>query len=376
MKTVISILAQPICGLLIFLFITPQLVLGATEITGKVTEKRYDSVKVVFKAHDNASPTTGDRVDFTKSFKGSKYKAKAGHGVVTEIGNDFAWVKIIKKPVALKMTGVIQATGQATLYLMLKSEYKKFLENRDNNILIFIEQHAQNGNDDAQNMLGIIYIDGEGGVKPDIKKGLKWFRKAAAQGNAGSQYYLALSYLFEEDPPDYEKAARLFRQAAEQGHAKSQNNLGWLLKSGRGVKKNDVKVVMWYRKAAIQGLHESQAGLCSMYMSGGVGVSQDYAEALRWCRKAANSKIASSQVNMGMMYEFGLGITKNFAEAVKWYRMAAEQDTALAEFYLGLMYEKGKGVPESRSEAIKWYRKAGAQNHKDANTALKRLGAQ
>ena len=109
MKKMVSLLIQCFCGFAILLFIVPQPVLGAAKITGKVIQRRHNFVKVTFKAQKNASPAIGDRVDFSKLLKG--YKAKGGYGVVTETSRDFVWVKIKKKPVKVKMTGIILATG-------------------------------------------------------------------------------------------------------------------------------------------------------------------------------------------------------------------------------------------------------------------------
>jgi len=105
MKKIVLLLRKCICGVSILLFVVPQPVLAATEITGKVTEKRHDSVKVTFEVQNNASPAIGDRVDFKKVIQG--YAVKAGYGEVTTVKSGFVWVRVVKKPVDLAMTGVI-----------------------------------------------------------------------------------------------------------------------------------------------------------------------------------------------------------------------------------------------------------------------------
>lgn len=82
---------------------------AAMAITGTVSEKLANSVKVEFKPHKTAVPKIGDLVDFKKIIKG--FDVNAGQGEVTEIGEYFAWVKIEKGRPGLKMTGIITATG-------------------------------------------------------------------------------------------------------------------------------------------------------------------------------------------------------------------------------------------------------------------------
>ncbi len=91
------------------IFILQSVSYGATQITGTVTARKGDSVKVEFEPHKTAGPKIGDRVDFKKIMQG--IEVTAGNGEVKETSSGFVWVKIQKKPVKLDMIGVIQATG-------------------------------------------------------------------------------------------------------------------------------------------------------------------------------------------------------------------------------------------------------------------------
>jgi len=116
---------------------------------------------------------------------------------------------------------------------------------------------------------------------------------------------------------------------AKQGDAGAQSNLGLMYANGRGVVKNEVEAVKWFRKAADQG----------------------YAEA---------------QFSLGVMYNIGQGVVKNEAEAVKWYRKAADQGHAKAQYNLGNMYSDGQGVVKDEIEGYKWFLLAGAQGNEKA----------
>jgi TPR repeat protein len=52
---------------------------------------------------------------------------------------------------------------------------------------------------------------------------------------------------------DDAEAVRWYRKAAEQGNAKAQFNLGVMYDLGKGVKQDDAEAVKWYRKAAFSG---------------------------------------------------------------------------------------------------------------------------
>lgn len=119
------------------------------------------------------------------------------------------------------------------------------------------------------------------------------------------------------------------RQAAEQGDAKAQAVLGAAYAEGRGVRKDDVEAVRWYRLAAEQGN-------------------------------------ASAQNSLGGMYANGRGVLKDDAEAVRCFRKAAEQGLYVAQYALGLMYARGRRVLKDDVLAHMWYNIAGANGHENA----------
>ena len=52
---------------------------------------------------------------------------------------------------------------------------------------------------------------------------------------------------------DEAEAVKWYRKAAEQGNAGAQTNLGVAYHNGAGVPKDDAEAMKWYRKAAEQG---------------------------------------------------------------------------------------------------------------------------
>ena len=59
-------------------------------------------------------------------------------------------------------------------------------------------------------------------------------------------------------PQDYGEAVRWYRRAAEQGNARAQNNLGTMYQNGRGVAQNYVQAHKWFNLAAAQGVEPAR----------------------------------------------------------------------------------------------------------------------
>ena len=63
------------------------------------------------------------------------------------------------------------------------------------------------------------YYNGQG-VAQDYGEAVKWFRKAAEQGNVDAQFNLGLCYEYSKGvAKDIDEAAKWYRKAAEQGNA-------------------------------------------------------------------------------------------------------------------------------------------------------------
>jgi hypothetical protein len=81
-------------------------------------------------------------------------------------------------------------------------------------------------------------------------------------GAADAQYKLGVSYYRGEGvAKDHAGAVRWFRKAAEQGQRNAQDNLGSCYLNGEGVLKDYVEAYRWYNLAAAQGEKDAQKHL-------------------------------------------------------------------------------------------------------------------
>jgi TPR repeat protein len=132
-----------------------------------------------------------------------------------------------------------------------------------------LEPLAENGNSDAQLIMGLRYFYGLDG-KRDRHRARKWYAKAAEQGDAEAQVLLGLMFAEGDGGKvDFVEAVRWFRKAAEAGYSAGQYNLGLAYQSGQGAPQDAVKGSEWYQKAAEQGYEWAQTNLGSIDVSAG-----------------------------------------------------------------------------------------------------------
>ena len=111
---------------------------------------------------------------------------------------------------------------------------------------------AEGGHANAQTMLGLHYMVGEG-VPQDDAAALRWVRLAADQGDADGQFALGAMYQDGRGvPQDNAEALRWVRLAADQGDADAQYALGLTFATGRAVKQDQTEAARWFRLAADQ----------------------------------------------------------------------------------------------------------------------------
>ncbi|MDP4658109.1 MAG: sel1 repeat family protein [Opitutales bacterium] len=124
---------------------------------------------------------------------------------------------------------------------------------------------------------------------------------ALQRGNKPDQY--GLGSFFQVGPVDYAEAVRWFRKAAEQGDPDGEYYVGRAYDSGKGVSEDKVQAVKWYRKAAEKGVAIAQYMLGHAYETG-EGVAKDEIEAYAYfnlagaTEKGARERIAKMEETM------------------------------------------------------------------------------
>ena len=184
--------------------------------------------------------------------------------------------------------------------------------------------------------------------------------------------YVSLGWCYANGygvPQDYREAVKWWRRAADQGNEVAQICLVWYYENVFGVPQDYRKTETKHSKVAELGDKRAQVYVGGSYAES-KSVSQDYGGATKWWRKAVEQGDAGAQYNLGVCYANGDGVAQDYGAAAKWWREAAEQGVAEAQYNLGALYSNGNGVARDFEEAEKWYRKAARQGIKAAKEAL------
>ena len=118
---------------------------------------------------------------------------------------------------------------------------------------------AEQGDSDAQFMLGKIYAYGdalgERGVPQDSEEGIKWFLKAANQGDSRAQHFMENEQedvRSEMNRKEYTAAIPLLLSLANNGVISAEYQLGEVYEDGLGVPQDYVQAHKWYNLASAQ----------------------------------------------------------------------------------------------------------------------------
>lgn len=126
-------------------------------------------------------------------------------------------------------------------------------------VVRLLQPLAEGGDLRAQLAIARIY---DSGYWPrQYREAAKWYRLAAEQGDADTQYQLGYMQLRRMGLPfDPAAAARWFGRAAEQGHWRAQIELSRMYAEGWGLPRDPPKAYMWLRIGMTYGNYTGRGG--------------------------------------------------------------------------------------------------------------------
>lgn len=210
-------------------------------------------------------------------------------------------------------------------------------------------------------------------VRKDARTAIAWFTKAAANGDAESQFQLGLAYSSGTGvDKNSQESLTWYGKAAEQGHGGAQSNLALAYLNGQGAAKDPARAIALLEKAAAQGYIGSAMTLASIYEAG-EHVPKDPTRAFEWLLKAAEAGWDDAQLQVGGRYYFGAGVKKDLQKAADWWRKAVAQGNAFAEYNLGVLLREGDGVPKDSSRAFELFSKSAVKGNASAQAEIGRM---
>jgi TPR repeat protein len=179
------------------------------------------------------------------------------------------------------------------------------------------------------------------------------YEKAAEQGNAEAQYWLACCYFdgacVEQNN---ELALNWLEKAANHDHAEAEIRLADCYAQGIYVEKSNEQAYVWHTKAAEKSHAESQYWLAQYYFNG--GIFEQLGEIDR--------KILEQDADSHPEYWRNVYLEKGYERAFNWAKKAVENSCGEAYLLLGFMFAYELGVEQDRKQAFECFKKAGEHN--------------
>jgi uncharacterized protein len=256
-----------------------------------------------------------------------------------------------------------------------------------------LRARAEKNDPQAQVTLGSLYQLGQSGLKADYKEAMKWFQRAAQQGDAGAMYRVGYMYFSGQGVSlNLNESVRWFKQSAQEGFAVAQFTLGTMYREGQGVPQNYSESLRWFYHAAEQG-HAAAQHQVGVLIWHGKGAPQDYIEGCKWWYIAAangseNAREAIQTIALPIMTREQMAEASQLAQAFKpqparrltdksgppaYYQELVTKANAgdpAAQYQLSLLLQTGAPTREDLMEARKWVVQAAQGGHAEAQHQL------
>lgn len=249
---------------------------------------------------------------------------------------------------------------------------------------------AEAGQPEAQYMLGVLYIEGDG-VEQNRDLGIRWLLRASEQGMVAARLRLGDVYYADGPLHDRNQATRWYRLASEAGDAEATLRVAMLQseactrsameQSGtyQAAQRSGVRIgasdlasessITILLRAAEHGVADAQYKLGALYQArSGEG---DPELAAHWFERAARQGHGEAQFALAYLLSASL-LESDHKSAYEWLHQAAENGVAQAQFTLGSLLEAGEGSGRDLDAALRWYSMAGAKGHTEALEAVLR----
>jgi TPR repeat protein len=209
-----------------------------------------------------------------------------------------------------------------------------------------IKKMVGSGSPDAMFYLADCYGQGLLGLQVDTKEAFTLYQSAAKGGHAASAYRTAV--------------------CCEMGH-----------EEGGGTKRDPLKAVQWYRRAAALGDTPALYKMGMILLKGLLGQQKNFGEAINMLKRAADRADRDNPHalhELALIYEAQTGnerIIRDEVYALQLFHQAADLGYKFSQFRLGQAYEYGLlGCPIDARTSIAWYTKAAAQEEHQSELAL------
>jgi TPR repeat protein len=198
------------------------------------------------------------------------------------------------------------------------------------------EKAAVENNTTAMNVLGLIYLNGNGATADPVK-GRAYLEKSIALGDPGGKKALGTALIRGQGLAKDVTLGTQLLQAASEKDVWAKMTLASMLLSGTELSADKSLAISLYEQAAAENNSGAMSALGMIYLNGN-GVTADPAKGRDYLEKA----IALGDAGMLMG---GADLPSDKPSAVTLYEKAATANNTSAMTTLGMIYLNGNGVP-------------------------------
>lgn len=254
----------------------------------------------------------------------------------------------------------------------IRNKEHQGLEIRGYDLFVYLFEECDTGDAGIQLQIGRAYNKGYG-LWRNRAEAVKWYKRAAAAGNADALGELGHAYIYGQLyglKEDVETGVKLLNEAIEKDSASAAYTLGQYYLNKKSDRK---KVIEMYKIAAERGYSKAFASLAQEYVKVGNGTdalrwanggdepnTSDKMEHRRWERKRsmADFRGMCSYIK-GEVYALGIGeIEQDLARAKKLFEESYRKGSTKGAVALVAMYGEGIGVEANATLAGQWKKEA------------------
>lgn len=213
-------------------------------------------------------------------------------------------------------------------------------------------QAAVKDDTDALVALAELGLRSQGGLTPP--QAISWLERAAELGRHDAMRVLATVYETGDSLPQNLKKAEYWRgKAATDGDAIAARAMG-----DNALKRDAFEALTWYEHAATLGDAQSAYVAAIMYAEN-FEIRPDAKKAARLMQQAARANLPAAMADYGLLVYQGAGVEKNIKSAAKWFERAAKAGDSEGQFLYAFTLAKGEGVEKSYEDAYYWLLRSG-----------------
>ena len=265
---------------------------------------------------------------------------------------EFNFIDPVVSPVAISGQAPLLDTGvERSQYDVVRDGYDLLKQTLADRSIDEIEAAAEDGDAEAQYLIAIAHLKGEG-VPEDTERTAYWLRRSAVQGFSRAQfaYGQQLYYGWGDEVPDKLEGFDWWQVAAENGNASAMLEIGFAYLYGKeGVAERDLaKAEEYFNQALSIGGVEAETALGNLH-----------------------TRIAAEAYQSGDTEALELANERRLA----YFQSAAQKGSGSAMYFLADMYQHGDYVETDLQKAVELYQEATTAGDIDAAIRLAQIYA-